>query len=477
MFLARRARWAIHKLGWVSATGTDLCRVTVVTPRGFLDVGLPPDMPLGNLLPTLLRIAGEGLAEAGLAHGGWVLQRLGGPPFGLDATLSELAVRDGELLHLRPRGHELPEVVFDDVADAVATGVLERTGRWQPATTRSYGLRAAAALLGTGAAALLATGPPWAPAALVAGVVALVLLLVAAALSRALGDARSGAVIGYAALPYGFVAGLLGPATDGAILQPANLLSACGVVLMLATATGFAVAEGLPAFLGVAAAAFCGLLASGLVMGFDLAAAGVAAVLAALAVGLTTAIPSLSFRLAGMPLPALPTTAEELRREGSDLDGELVIDKTVVADRFCGGLLGGVALVVLGAQVLLVLDGAWAATAMSAALSVSMLMRARVFEGRGQRVWLLTTAMAGVVLAAAGAVSGAADGTVLYGIVPALVVLALGVAGTALWLTSGRPSPFWGRMGDIMDILLMIALIPLALAVLDLYETIRGLVG
>ncbi|SEF80448.1 type VII secretion integral membrane protein EccD [Nonomuraea solani] len=460
----------------MSATGTDLCRVTVVTPRGFLDLGLPPDIPLGNLLPTLLRIAGEGLAEAGLAHGGWVLQRLGGPPFDPNATLSELAVHDGELLHLRPRGHELPEVVFDDVADAVATGVLEHTGRWRPATTRTYGLRAAAALLGLGAAALPLTGPPWTPTALVAGAVALVLLVVAVALSRALGDARSGAVIGYAALPYGFVAGLVAPASGQDILQPATLLSASGVVLMLATATGFAVAQGLPTFLGLAAAAFCGLVASGLVMAFDLAGAGVAAVLAAIAVGLTTAIPALSFRLAGMPLPALPTTAEELRRESGDLDGGLVIDKTVVADRYCAGLLGGVALVVLGAQVLLVLEGTWSAFAMSAALSLSLLMRARVFEGRGQRTWLLTTTLLGVILPAA-ALSLGGGGALLYGIVPGLVVLALAVAGSALWLTSGRPSPFWGRVGDIFDILLMIALIPLALAVLDLYETIRGLVG
>ncbi|MBE1591738.1 type VII secretion integral membrane protein EccD [Nonomuraea angiospora] len=460
----------------MSATGTDLCRVTVVTPRGFLDLGLPPDIPLGNLLPTLLRVAGEGLAEAGLAHGGWVLQRLGGPPFDVNATLSELAVHDGEMLHLRPRGHELPEVVFDDVADAVATGVLERTGRWQPATTRAYGLRAAATLLGAGAVALTATGPPWLPTALVAGAVALVLLLVAVALSRALGDARAGAVIGYAALPYGFVAGLTGPAS-AAVVQPDTLLSACGVVLMLATATGFAVAQGLPTFLGVAAAALSGLLASGLVMAFDLPAAGVAAVLAALAVGLTTAIPSLSFRLAGMPLPALPTTAEELRRESGDLDGALVIDKTVVADRFCTGLVAGVAVIVLAAQVLLAVAGTWAAFAMGAALSLSLLMRARVFEGRGQRAWLLTSALLGVALPAAAAVVRAAGGVVLYGIVPGLVVLALGVVGTALWLTSARPSPFWGRVGDIFDILLMIALIPLALAVMDLYETIRGLVS
>ncbi|MFC5823952.1 type VII secretion integral membrane protein EccD [Nonomuraea insulae] len=461
----------------MSATGTDLCRVTVVTPRGFLDLGLPPDIPLGNLLPTVLRIAGEGLAEAGLAHGGWVLQRLGGRPFDPNVTLSDLAVHDGELLHLRPRGHELPEAVFDDVADAVATGVLERTGRWLPATTRTYGLRAAAALLGLGAVALLRTGPPWPPTALVAGAVALVLLVVAVALSRALGDARSGAVIGYAALPYGFVAGLVGPASGQAVLQPDTLLSASGVVLMLATATGFAVAQGLPAFLGVAAAALCGLLGSGVVMAFGLPAAGVAAVLAAIAVGLTTAIPSLSFRLAGMPLPALPTTAEELRRESGDLDGELVIDKTVVADRFCAGLLGAVALVVLGAQVLLVLDGTWAALAMSAALSLSLLMRARVFEGRGQRAWLLTTTLLGVAFPAGATALAAPGGTVLYLVVPGLVVLALAVAGTALWLASARPSPFWGRAGDIFDILLMIALVPLSLAVMDLYETIRGLVS
>jgi uncharacterized protein (DUF983 family) len=57
------------------------------------------------------------------------------------------------------------------------------------------------------------------------------------------------------------------------------------------------------------------------------------------------------------------------------------------------------------------------------------------------------------------------------------VVLALLVAGVALWLSASRPTPFWGRLADILDIVLMIALLPLALAVLDVYETIRGLVS
>jgi type VII secretion integral membrane protein EccD len=463
----------------VNATGTDLCRVTVTTPRGSLDLGLPTDMPLASMMPTLLRIAGDGLAEAGLNHGGWVLQRVGAGPFDLNATLSELSVRDGELLHLRPRGHELPETVFDDVADAVATGVLDRTTRWQPAATRTYGLRAATVALGAAATALLLTGPPWQPAGLVAGAIALVLLMVATALSRAVGDTGAGAAIGWAALPYGFLAGLLGPAAPTGLggLGAAQFLSAFGVTLMLATATGFAVARGLPMFLGVAVAALAGLVGAAVVMVFGVPAAGPAALLATLAVGLTTVVPSMSFRLAGLPLPALPTTAEELRRETGDLDGRMVIDRTVIADGFCAGLLGGVALITLGAQVLLVLTGTWTAVAMGLALSAALLMRARVFEGRGQRLWLLTAALLGAVLPGVAVAVGSPASVVVYALVPGVVLLALAVAGVSLRLVATKPSPFWGRLGDIADIILMIAMLPLALAVLNVYETIRGLVG
>src|SRR5690606_37509453 len=49
--------------------------------------------------------------------------------------------------------------------------------------------------------------------------------------------------------------------------------------------------------------------------------------------------------------------------------------------------------------------------------------------------------------------------------------------GLGLWLPNGRPSPFWGRAGDILDLLLIVALTPLALGVLDLYAWVRGLAG
>src|SRR2546423_14382723 len=62
-------------------TATGLARVTVNTPRRRLDVALPEQTPLADLLPDLLRHAGEGLPDAGQAHGGWGLRRgRGGAP-------------------------------------------------------------------------------------------------------------------------------------------------------------------------------------------------------------------------------------------------------------------------------------------------------------------------------------------------------------------------------------------------------------
>ncbi|MCG5213697.1 type VII secretion integral membrane protein EccD [Streptosporangium sp. KLBMP 9127] len=463
----------------MNLTGTDLCRVTVVTPRRNLDVGLPADLPIADMLPTLLRVAGGGLADAGLAHGGWVLQRLGEPPFELAATLSDLEVRDGDVLHLRPRGHELPQVAFDDVADAVATGIKERTDRWAPRRTRTFALAAGTALLGVAALALLAAGPPWTLPAIEAAVAAVLLLMGGTALSRAAGDAGAGAVLGFASLPFGFIAGLLLPAPPIPLagMTAANLLAAFGLTMMLATTAGFAVAKGLPSFLGAAVAAFFGLLGSAVTLFFEVPAAGIAAVLAALAVGLTTVTPSLAFRLAGLPLPALPTNAEELRGEGGDLDGRMVLDRTVVADRFIGGLLGGVALVALGAQALLVTTGTWVTITTSLTLSCALLMRARAFEGRAQRMWLLVSGLAGICLLAVAVAVGAGSTAVLGVVVPGLLVVAVLVVWISLRLVTRKPSPLWGRLTDVADIVLMLALMPLALAVLDVYQAIRAFVS
>ncbi|GAA5062461.1 type VII secretion integral membrane protein EccD [Thermocatellispora tengchongensis] len=450
-------------------------RVTIVTPSKRVDLVLPSDLPLAHLLPNLLAAAGED--EAALAAGGWVLQRVGGPALDVGLGLAALDVRDGEILYLLPRAAELPEAVFDDVADTVATGIKERSARWKPRHTRAAGLAAAAAFLVAGAAALLTAGPPWPVPGAVAGVFALLAVAGGAALSRALGDSGAGAVIGCAALPYAFVSGLLIPARPVGLAEfgSPNLLSGFAMTALVATVAAWAVADGLAYLFGVMLAALIGAAGSAAVMLYDVSPAGAAAVAVALAMACTPLVPSLSFRLARLPLPAMPTSAEELRNDTTRIDGTDVKRRAVLAERFATGLVAGIALVALVAQPPLLGAPNWAGPAMTPVVAAALLLRARVFNGVGQRISLLAAGTAGL---AAFAVALAATGPLTALLTAIALLWAVAVAaGMALFLPERRPTPFWGRAGDIVEFVLITALFPLALGVLDVYSWVRGLSG
>ena len=77
---------------------SETCRITVVAPRMRLDIAVPADVPLAALVPTLLLHTGEQAIEAGAAHGGWALQRLGEPPLNTDGTCATLGILDGDIV-------------------------------------------------------------------------------------------------------------------------------------------------------------------------------------------------------------------------------------------------------------------------------------------------------------------------------------------------------------------------------------------
>jgi type VII secretion integral membrane protein EccD len=464
-----------------SATGIELRRVTIVAPNRRIDVSLPANVPLAHMMPTLLNAAGQHLADTGLAHSGWVLQRLDEAPLNPAQTLSASQVRDGDVFYFRPQMAQLPEMSFDDVADVIATGIMERSDRWRPHTTRGFALCGGAAMVMLGAVAVVLSGPPWPAAAGAAGLVALLLLVAGTVLSRALGDAGAGAVLGYCALPYGFLAGLLAPArkVDVLALGAPHLLAGFGATALVAVVAGFAIVQGLPDFFGIALASLVATACAGVSMGFpDVRAAGVAAVAASLFVlPLTGLVPQASFRLARLPLPAVPASAEELRSDTQTVNGRVVLDRTAVADRFATGLVGGASLVVAGTQLMLVTTPGWVARVLSIALSLALILRARVFRGRTQRGWMLIAGLGGLGVMSVGvAVTQSQTVTLATILVPLLVAAGIVVA-LGLWLPRHRPTPFWGRAGDIVDILIVISLIPLALGVLNTYQWIRGLAG
>src|SRR3954451_22292288 len=105
----------------------DVTRIVVATPQRRVEVAVPAEIPIVDLLSTLVRLGGDDLPDAGLGHGGWSLQSLGEGPLDLGKSLQDQNVRDGGCLFLRPRTQTLPAWTFDDVADAIATVVRDQT--------------------------------------------------------------------------------------------------------------------------------------------------------------------------------------------------------------------------------------------------------------------------------------------------------------------------------------------------------------
>src|SRR5262249_56065507 len=102
------------------APSTGLAHVTISSPQRRVDIALPDAVPLAELLSELLRHAGEGLADDGERHGGWLLRRADGTALSPATSLASQGVRDGAVLHLVPARTHWPELHYDAVVDAIA---------------------------------------------------------------------------------------------------------------------------------------------------------------------------------------------------------------------------------------------------------------------------------------------------------------------------------------------------------------------
>ncbi|NES14807.1 MULTISPECIES: type VII secretion integral membrane protein EccD [Micromonospora] len=459
-----------------TATG-GLSRITIVAPRTRMDLALPSDVPLADLLPTLLRYAGEDLADEGVRHGGWSLSRLGGPPLDGGRTAAQLGVRDGEVLYFNPRASAAPEIVFDDVVDAVATATNQRPGTWQVGTTRSFAVLFAGAALAAGAVAALFAGPPQLPGALAALVVSLALLVTAAVLSRAAGDSRTGAVLAMAGLGYAAIGGLLVLAGDRKLddLASPHVLMAATAVVLFGAVSALAVGDRLPLFLGAVAVAVAVGIGAVLCLAFDIGAAAAAAVVATIAFAALPALPMVSYRLARLPVPSIPTGPDDLKTDTESVDGPQVLRNSERADAFLTGLLWTVSVLVLGGQLVLADNGRLPSVLLCLVLALLSLLRARPFIGRAQRIPVLLAGTVGLGLAAA-ATFGAGSLPVRLGLIlGGLLLAALISLIYGLTVAGKRISPVWGRTLDIVEILLIVALVPLAVWVCGLYGWIVNL--
>ncbi|MFG2552335.1 type VII secretion integral membrane protein EccD [Streptomyces sp. NPDC048581] len=482
----------------VSATG--FCRVTVAAPNSRIDVALPEDVPLSDVYPEILRLSGQTPEEA--APTGYNLVRRDGSVLDDGRSLAELQIRDGELLLLRPFADSLPPAVFDDVVDAVASAVETDRRSWNDGMMRGVGLAAGSLLLIMMAFALWFSEPiahdmnglP----GIIAGVTGVVLVALAAVRARVYDDHLAAAALGLASLPHLMVggSGIVGVAA-GQGPGRLHLLIALSVVLVAAVLLVLMLPQNDAPFIAAAFASGVGVLATFLAIVTEAEPRETAAVTAVVMVAVIGFLPGWSARFAKLPIgfrspdQIAKRGRSEDQQEQEPVDFQVINDQARRGHELLLGLVGGCALGgVASAGVVLGFSTSGWAQLLSLAAGLALLMRARLFLYTSQVVTLMVSGIVTICLLVLGlALNPPADilKELLYNdnsapldirtiwLAASVALAAMVLVAIALIVPRKGMTPFWGRMLDLSEGAVLLSLVPLCLAVLDLFNAARGM--
>lgn len=459
------------------ATGTTVfSRVTVVAPRTRIDVALPADVSVSDLVPLVVDMANERSADGGSRHGGWVLAKLGdSAPLDPSRTLASLGVLDGELLQLRKRSENPPPPLYDDVVDAIAESEPDSYRPWTAETARRIGHIGGGLALFVAALALYfggsITGGSGLTAAIVGGVGAIACIATGAVLAKSYQAAGTGVVIAAAGgLPFAFVSGFY---IVPKLLMDTNLLLACVLVVVFAAAGIMLIGSGISVFIAAATAGTIGALAALVGVISDQDAPGIAAITAAVALGLISLLPRATIWLAKLPLPHVPGTAEELKEDGGFPDFDVIERRTSVAHDYMTGLLIGCGAIVAITSVIAATSTSIFGPLMAVFATLSLMLRARTYASGTQAVALLTMGMAATGGVMLGWLWGADWFARLVWIFPILVLIAAGALVVGVIFPHQRFSPPLRRSVEIAEAVCIAVVLPLALGAMGLYSTLR----
>ncbi|OQO91098.1 type VII secretion integral membrane protein EccD [Saccharomonospora piscinae] len=460
------------------ATGTTVfSRVTVVAPRTRIDVALPADVAVADLMPMLLEMAKETTPDGGARHGGWALAKLGDAPLDPSRTLASLGIVDGELLQLRKRNENPPPPLYDDVVDAIAEAEPDSFRPWTKETAQRIGHIAGGLALFSAALALFFGGPLYGgnglAVAIIAGVATIACVAVGATLVKAYDAKPTGVLIAAAGgLPLAFVSGF--HIVPGGTLR-ASLLLASVLVVVVSAACILLMGTGITTFIAAATAGVFGLLAFLVATLIAHPAPGIAAGTTAIALAGISMLPRATIWLAKLPLPHVPGTAEELKEDTGYPDYSSIERRTSVAHNYMTGLLVGSGAVTAVAAVITATSGDIWGVLTAVMATLVLLLRARTYANGSQAVALLTTGM----VAAAGILLGwmwteNADGRLLW-VFGTILLLGAGALVLGVVFPHQRFSPPMRRTVEIIEAICIASILPLALAVMGLYSTLRHL--
>ncbi|MEU6659932.1 type VII secretion integral membrane protein EccD [Streptomyces sp. NPDC046821] len=477
-------------------TGLGFCRVTIVAPDSRIDVALPDDVPVADLYPEILRLSQQSPAEG--APVGYHLVRRDGTVLDSARSFTAQRILDGELLTLRPFSESLPPAVFDDVSEAVASAVTRDRSLWSGELTRGAGLIGGGVLPAL-MAFVIWTGHPLHDMHSLQGVLAavagLLLVVLAGVRARVYDDHGSAVALGLGALPNVAVAGSgLLPLADHQGIGRLQFLLACTAVLVAAVILTLVSPRGDGPFVAFVFASAIGVLTTFIATLTHLTAVETAALCAPLSVGALAFLPGLSMRFARLPIGFEPPSTARAEYGNDPAHQEPVDADRIAAQARRGhellvGLVGGCALVAVGsAAVLGFSDNLWGQL-LAFATGVAMLMRAQIFRYTAQVASLLAAGLASLVLLGLGLSLHPpldyltdffqGDHTPLN--IRTVWLVAVIAAATALITSIGLVtprrgiSPFWGRFMEIAETFVLLTLVPLTLAVFDVYARARAM--
>lgn len=444
-------------------------RLTLLAPRATVDVALPSDVPVAELVPMVLDLVGEPVF--GVRPVPWRLTAAAGAPLPPGASLAELGVPDGELLRLTPDVPPPAPPAFDDPVDALASGAGD--------AARDDRRFAAAAvfLAATAGAVVLATGSPGSavPRAVV-GALAAVSAIGLVARSARVEPGPHTDLVGRAAA----IAAVLFAAAAGWAALPASPAAAQLLLATAAAGTAAAVAQialrvVAPTLVAVVVAAVPVGLGALVVLRVESPPSSVAAAVGALAVVAGPLLPRLALRLSGLPRPVVPGDGAELVEadRGADvLPPEEFAERADLARGYLAGLAAGCAAVAVAGALSAAAAGGWAGPALACVIVAVLALRSRGFADLAPSRTLLACATVG--LAGLGLLT-----TARSDLMPRLVAVGILLAVTGLGLVAlGRSgpagSPVARRAVDLLDVVLIAVTVPLALAAMGLFQLVRG---
>ena len=347
---------------------TAYSRVTLVNGSRRVDLALPAGLPLGDVMPQLLRFCAPEERPEDPAL--WTVGRVGGPNLPLAQSLLDAAIGDGEVLELRQTAVAAHTAYVEDVRDAVEDAVDESGRQWRSSTSAQFALVAGSVVIAA-AALLPAAQRPTGAALALAGVIAAACVLAAwwAAQSGYRQAAQvvivTGGVWGWlAGFLAGFIAQLSWPGSLGT-----GAVGALAVAALARALTPLATAHLAGAGLLGASGALIGAVS---VAGWDyLVAVRVDGVLAVLVVGV---LPRMSLTLGGL------ASADYRVRNFGLVDAAELANRIRQSTALLYGAIGAVCAVGTAAAVVLTFYGdAWDRV-LGTVIGLGLLLRSRAFS-------------------------------------------------------------------------------------------------